>query len=42
VDQGLAIIKSTKKEQAARAFADFLTGPQGRAIMQKYGFSFPK
>ena len=41
IDQGLGIIKSTKEEQAARAFVSFLTGPQGRAIMQKYGFSFP-
>jgi molybdate transport system substrate-binding protein len=37
LDQGLAIMKSTKKEQSARAFAAFLAGPQGRAIMQKYG-----
>ena len=41
LDQGLAIIKTTKKEQSARAFANFLTGPQGRAIMAKYGFTFP-
>jgi molybdate transport system substrate-binding protein len=41
LDQGLAIMKSTKKEQSARAFAAFLTGPQGRAVMQKYGFTFP-
>src|ERR1041384_2226919 len=40
LDQGLAIMKSTKKEQSARAFAAFLAGPQGRAIMQKYGFTF--
>src|ERR1051325_7888691 len=38
LDQGLGIIKTTKKEQSARAFATFLTGPQGRAIMEKYGF----
>ena len=42
LDQALAIMKSTKKEQTARAFATFLTGPQGRAILQKYGFTFPK
>ena len=41
LDQVLAIMKSTKKEQSARAFATFLTGPQGRAVMQKYGFTFP-
>src|SRR6185503_3905250 len=41
LDQGLGIMKSTKNEQSARAFSTFLTGPQGRAIMQKYGFTFP-
>ena len=41
LDQGMAIMKSTKNEQAARTFADFVGGPQGRAILQKYGFSFP-
>jgi molybdate transport system substrate-binding protein len=40
LNQGLAIMKTTKKEQSARAFATFLTGPQGRAIMEKYGFTF--
>jgi len=39
IDQGLGIIKTTKNEKAARAFATFLTGPQGQAIMKKYGFS---
>ena len=42
IDQGLAIIKTTKNEPAARAFAAFISGPQGRAIMQKYGFTFPQ
>jgi len=42
LDQGLGIMKSTRKEQSARAFATFLTGPQGRTIMQKYGFTFPQ
>jgi len=42
LDQGLGIMKSTKKEPSARIFATFLTGPQGRAIMQKYGFTFPQ
>ena len=38
IDQALAVIKTTKKEQAARAFATFITSPQGKAIMKKYGF----
>ena len=39
IDQGLGILKTTKNEKAARAFAEFLNGPQGQAIMKKYGFS---
>ncbi len=38
IDQAMAIMKSTKNEAGARAFAAFVTGPQGRAIMSKYGF----
>ena len=39
LDQGLAIMKTTKNEKAARAFAAFIAGPQGQAIMKKYGFN---
>ena len=42
INQGLAIMKSTKNEQTAREFAAFVNGPQGRAVMQKYGFTFPQ
>jgi molybdate transport system substrate-binding protein len=38
IDQGLAIMKSSKNEPAARAFAAFISSPQGKAIMKKYGF----
>jgi len=38
IDQTLAIMKSTKNEPAARAFITFLSSPQGKAIMKKYGF----
>lgn len=41
IDQGLAVIKSTHNEQAARAFANFVTGARGREILGKYGFAFP-
>ena len=40
IDQAVGIIKTTKNEKAARAFAAFLSGPQGQAIMKKYGFAF--
>ena len=41
IDQALAVIKGTKHEAAARAFATFVNGPQGRQIMRKYGLVLP-
>ena len=41
IDQGLAVIKSTHNEQAARDFAAFVSGPRVREILGKYGFAFP-
>ncbi|HSD46749.1 MAG TPA: molybdate ABC transporter substrate-binding protein [Pyrinomonadaceae bacterium] len=41
IDQGLAVIKSTRNEPAAREFASFVIGPRGREILGKYGFAFP-
>ncbi len=39
--QSLAVIKSTRQEQSARAFAAFVTGPRGRSIMDRFGFLVP-
>ena len=41
LDQGLAVIKGAKDEQAAREFTEFIVSPQGQAIMQKFGFTLP-
>ncbi len=41
IDQALAVIQDTPHEAAARAFAAFVNGPQGRPIMRKYGFILP-
>ncbi|MCU0500552.1 MAG: molybdate ABC transporter substrate-binding protein [Anaerolineae bacterium] len=41
IDQALAVIKDTRHEAAARAFAALVNGPQGRQIMRKYGFILP-
>jgi len=38
INQGLAVIRGTKNEQAARAFAAFIIGPEGQGILGKYGF----
>ena len=40
INQGMGVIKDTKNEEAARAFTNFVTGPKGREILKKYGFSF--
>lgn len=41
LNQALAVLKDTKKEQGARHFAAFINGPEGRPIMRKYGFMLP-
>ncbi len=41
IDQALAVVRGTPHEAAARAFAAFVNGPQGRPIMRKYGFILP-
>lgn len=41
LDQALAVIKSTRREQQARKFVAFINGEQGRPIMRKYGFVLP-
>jgi len=42
INQALAVIKGTKDEQTARAFADFIAGPDGQSILAKYGFESTK
>lgn len=41
LDQALAVIKGTKREQQARQFAAFINSQQGRPTMRKYGFVLP-
>lgn len=41
IDQALAVVKGTRHEATARAFAAYINGPRGRPIMRKYGFILP-
>jgi molybdate transport system substrate-binding protein len=41
LDQGLAIVADSRHEPAALAFIAYLTGPDGRAALEKYGFEVP-
>lgn len=38
INQGLAVIKGTQHEASARAFAAFVKGAEGQAILAKFGF----
>jgi molybdate transport system substrate-binding protein len=39
IDHGMAVIKDASPE--AKSFADFVRGPQGRAVLDEAGFSVP-
>lgn len=41
LNQSMAVIKSTPHPAEARAFLKFVTGPEGQAILKKYGFQPP-
>jgi molybdate transport system substrate-binding protein len=41
LNQSIAVIKATQNEAAARAFLEFVNGPEGRPIMKLYGFVLP-
>ncbi|HEX5752795.1 MAG TPA: molybdate ABC transporter substrate-binding protein [Archangium sp.] len=42
MEQGGAILKRAKDPALARAFRDHLLGPEGTAVLSRYGFSLPK
>jgi molybdate transport system substrate-binding protein len=42
LQQGGAILRGVKDVEAAMAFRAFLTGPDGRAALQQYGFGLPE
>jgi molybdate transport system substrate-binding protein len=41
IQQALAVVKDTKNEERARRFVAFVCGPEGRAVLEKYGFVVP-
>lgn len=42
LEQGAAILKSSRQQEAARQFLAFMQGPRGREIMTRYGFTLPE
>lgn len=41
IDQALAIIKASGKQDMARRFVDFVKGTEGQAILKQFGYSNP-
>lgn len=41
LEQGGIILTNSNKKPAARQFAGFVGGPEGRAVLQTYGFALP-
>jgi len=42
IQQALAVLKGTKNEELARRFVAFIRGPEGRSVLEKYGFVVPE
>lgn len=41
LEQVLGVVKNSKNQEEAKAFANFVNSPKGRIIMEKYGFYLP-
>ena len=41
LEQGAVILKSSKNQEAARQFLEFIKGSDGHEIMKRYGFAVP-
>jgi len=42
IDQAAVILKSSSKKEIAAAFLAYLRGPEGAALMKRYGFTLPE
>ncbi len=41
LEQGAVVLKAAVAPEAARAFLDFVLGPEGRTVLDRYGFLLP-
>jgi len=41
LEQGAAILKSSKQQDVAKQFVEFMQGEKGQEIMTRYGFTLP-
>jgi len=41
IQQAVGVLSASKHKQAAQAFVDFVTSPEGAAVLRQYGFALP-
>lgn len=41
IDQAMGVVASSRRPEVARVFVEFVNGPVGRPIMERYGFRLP-
>ena len=41
IQQGVGILSSSKHKRAAQAFIDYISSPEGTAVLEQYGFRVP-
>jgi len=41
LEQGAAILKSSKQQKTSQDFVEFMRGTHGQEIMSRYGFTLP-
>lgn len=41
IQQGVGILSASKNKQAAQAFLDYISSPEGTAVLEQYGFHVP-
>lgn len=39
IDQALAVVRTSAKQDAARRFVEFVLGPEGQALLEDYGYA---
>ena len=42
IRQGVGVVSSSKNKKAAQAFLDYISSPEGTAVLEQYGFRVPK
>jgi molybdate transport system substrate-binding protein len=41
IQQGVGILTASKSKQAAQTFLDYISSPEGKAVLEQYGFHVP-